>query len=122
MASPGPLEATTCVVVHVDEAGVDRQRLALGNVGNLLADVGEGNVAVEVVFNGPAISALRAGSPLAPELAAVHARGVGLLACQNSMVATGLHPEDLLAGVTVIASGISHLVRRQGEGWAYVRP
>lgn len=113
---------TTRVVVHVDEAGVDRQRLALGNVGNLLADVGAANVAVEVIFNGPAIFALRAGAALAPELAALHARGVDLLACHNSMVATGLDPQDLLAGVTVIASGISHLVRRQGEGWAYVRP
>lgn len=110
------------VVVHVDEARPDRQRLALGNVANLLDDVGAGGAEVEIVFNGPAISALTASSELLGELSSLPARGVALLACNNSMVAAGISSDDLLSGATVVPAGISHLVRRQLDGWAYVRP
>ncbi|MGC8627077.1 MAG: DsrE family protein [Acidimicrobiales bacterium] len=109
-------------VVHVDDADLQRQRLALGNVANLLADTDMAGARVEVVFNGPAISALAVGSVLAADLSALAARGVGLLACSNSMAAAGISNAGLVPGVTVVPSGISHLVRRQHDGWAYVRP
>jgi len=110
------------VVVHVDEASVDRQHLALGNVANLLDDIDAAGAQVEIVFNGPAISALTVESGLVEDLSALRARGVGLLACHNSMAAAGLSSGDLMIGVTIIPAGISHLVRRQHDGWAYVRP
>jgi intracellular sulfur oxidation DsrE/DsrF family protein len=110
------------VVIHVDDPSPERQRLALGNARNLLDDVGEDAVAVEIVFNGPAISALSVGSEFSDELVSLQTRGVELLGCHNSMVAAGLLREDLLVGATVVPSGIAHLVRRQGDGWAYVRP
>jgi len=109
-------------VVHVDEASVERQHLAIGNVANLLDDIGAAGAQVEIVFNGPAISALTLQSALAGDLAALRARGVGLVACHNSMAAAGLSSGDLMIGVSVTPSGISHLVRRQHDGWAYVRP
>lgn len=52
----------------------------------------------------------------------LQARGVGQLACHNWMVAAAIGVGDLLAGVTEIPSGISHLVRGQSEGWADVPP
>jgi intracellular sulfur oxidation DsrE/DsrF family protein len=122
MAMSPTTEGAVRVVVHVDDASPDRQRLALGNVANLLDDVGAALVEVEIVFNGPAISALASRSDLRTDLAALQARGVVLLACNNSMVAAGISREDLTPGVDVISSGISHLVRRQHDGWAYVRP
>jgi len=75
------------VVVHVDKASVDRQHLALANVANLPDDIDAAGVQVEMVFNGPAISALTVESALAADLSALRARGVGLLACNNSSVA-----------------------------------
>lgn len=122
MPMPSTREGAVRVVVHVDDACADRQRLALGNVANLLDDVGDDAAELEVVFNGPAISALTAGSDLMADLSTLQARGVALLACRNSMVAAGISSEDLTPGVAVIPSGISRLVRRQHDGWAYVRP
>lgn len=110
------------VVVHVDDGSAGHQRLALGNVANLLNEVGADAVGVEVVFNGPAIYALATSSELSAELSSLQTRGVELLACNNSMVAAGISSSDLLSGVTVVPSGIAHLVRRQHAGWAYVRP
>lgn len=110
------------VVIHVDEAGPDRQRLALGNVANLLHERGPEAVTVEVVTNGPGIGAVVSSSPVAVEVGRLLAQGVTVLACANSLRSQGVLPGDLLAGVAVVPSGISHLVRRQVEGWAYVRP
>lgn len=110
------------MVVHVDEASADRQRLAFANVANLLDDRGGDALAVEVVLNGPGIGAVESTSPFAAELAALLGRGVVVLACANAMRSRGVSSGDLLEGVGVVPAGISHLVRRQHEGWAYVRP
>lgn len=109
-------------MVHVDDINVECRRLALGNVANLLADTATTGARVEIVFNGPAISALTAGSTLAADLSVLVARTAGLLACNNSMAAAGISSADLVPGVTVVPSGISHIVRRQHDGWTYVRP
>jgi len=65
------------VVVHVDEASVDRQRLALGNVATLLDDVDAAGAQIEIVCNGPAIAALTLQSTLATDLSTLRTRGVG---------------------------------------------
>ncbi|MHB8556203.1 MAG: DsrE family protein [Candidatus Dormibacteria bacterium] len=109
-------------VIHLDEAGPDRQRLALGNVANLLDDRDPAPVTVEVVANGPGVGAVVLTSPVAVEVGSLLARGVAVLACANSLRSQGIAPSELLEGVGVVPAGISHLVRRQLEGWAYVRP
>lgn len=110
------------VVIHLDEAGPDRQRLALGNVVNLLDDCDPAPVTVEVVTNGPGVSAVVFTSPVAGEVGSLLARGVAVLACAHSLRSQGIALGELLEGVRVVPAGISHLVRRQFEGWAYVRP
>jgi len=114
-------EGVVQAVVHVDDASAERQRLALGNVASLLDDMGVDIAEVEIACTGPAISALAASSELLGELSALRRREVALLACRNSMVAAGILSDDLLSGATVVSSGIAHLVRRQHDGWAYVR-
>jgi len=109
-------------VIHVDDADPERQRLAAGNVANLLDDTGFASADIEIVFNGAAIGALTGQSALTAGLAGLQARGVVLLACHNSMRTAGITVDQLIPNATVIASGISHLVRRQHEKWAYIRP
>jgi intracellular sulfur oxidation DsrE/DsrF family protein len=110
------------VVVHLDEADPARQRLALANVANLLADLGPAGVPVELVVNGPGLDAALQGSALAPELAGLQGRGVVVAACANTLAARGLDRRALLPEVQVVPAGVGELVRRQWEGWAYLRP
>jgi|ACXJ01.1.fsa_nt_gi Uncharacterized conserved protein, COG1416 len=117
-----PTEKSFHVVFHVDEDSLERQRLALGNVLNLLNDLGNNRVDVEVVFNGPAIISASRTSTLAIEFKRLRIKGVKFLACANSMEYARMKKEDLDDAFTMIPAGISHLVQRQCEGWAYVRP
>jgi len=50
------------------------------------------------------------------------ARGVIVAACENSMRSAGVTAEQLADGARIVPSGIAQLVRRQRDGWAYVRP
>jgi uncharacterized protein len=96
--------------------------MVLANTENLLSGLGEGSVEVELVVNGEGVVALlRAPGPNAGNVEHVAARGVRVLACANSMRAMDLTQETLLPAVEIVPSGAGHLVRRQAEGWAYLR-
>lgn len=110
-------------VFHLDEGARARAVMTLANIENLLADLGEDRVEVELVANGEGILALLKS----PNLHGAHveklaARGVRFLACANSLRQMGVAAEALLDVVEVVPAGVGELVRRQAEGWAYVRP
>ena len=42
--------------------------------------------------------------------------------CRNTLTARGLSEADLHPQAEVVPSGVAHLVLRQAEGWAYLRP
>ena len=50
------------------------------------------------------------------------ANGVRFVACRRSAQRLGLTPDDLLPQVRLVNSGAGELVRKQAEGWAYLRP
>jgi len=108
------------VVIHVDET--ERWPVAAANAANLLKDVGEGGVLTALLANGVAVEGLVPGSGLAAELAELARKGVEILACRNSLRSLGMAEGDLPGFVRVVPAGITELVRRQQEGWAYVRP
>lgn len=107
------------VVVHVPEGDPVRWEAIVRNVGNL-RDALDAATLVELVAHGPGLPLLLRGGPLAGDLVALD--GVRMVACGNTMERLGVDVSDLLAGVVVVPAGIAHLVHRQGEGWAYVRP
>ena len=116
--SPGgnPLAGAT---LHAPEGDPARQEAVLRNVGHLRSAL-DPATAVELVVHGPGLALLRRDGTLADEVGALE--GVTLVACANTMARLGLEASDLLPGVVVVPAGIAHLVHRQAEGWAYVRP
>ena len=50
------------------------------------------------------------------------AAGVEFVACGNSMKALKIDKADLIEGVGVTVAGYVELIRRQRQGWAYLRP
>lgn len=109
------------VVVHLSEPDRHRQEAVLRNVANVADDLGEG-AEIELVAHGGGMSALVRGQALAAQVARLAERGVALVACANTMRAQGIGVAELVDGALVASSGLGHIVRRQYEGWAYVRP
>ena len=112
---------TRGVVLHLSEGTADKHRAVLRNALNLLPGLPPGTP-VEVVVHGEALALALRGGPAAEALAAAQAAGIRLAACRNSMRSARVDDDDLAPGVVVVPSGVGHLVARQFEGWAYLRP
>lgn len=111
------------VIFHLDEPSKGRAEQMLANITNLLNDMGDANVDVELLANGGGVRALAKDSEgLAGQIKGLAARGVLLVACQNSMTHLGMTRDDLLDPVEVVPAGVSELVKKQAQGWAYIRP
>jgi intracellular sulfur oxidation DsrE/DsrF family protein len=110
------------VVIQVSDNDPAKWNLALNNARNLQVDLGKGNVEVELVAYGPGLPMLKSESAVSGRLAQALDAGVTLLACENTMRNTKVGKDELYYGIGYVPAGVTHLVKRQGEGWAYIRP
>lgn len=128
--------ATLLLGVHAQTAGAKRQgiviqvsdndpakwNLALNNAKNLQDDVGAANVEIEIVAYGPGISMLKLESPAGSRIADAAKAGVKVTACENTMRGQKLTKDDMLAGISYVPAGVTEIMKKQHEGWAYLRP
>jgi intracellular sulfur oxidation DsrE/DsrF family protein len=70
---------------------------------------------VEVIFHQEAIDAV-----LDPALVE-RLSPARVVACRNSLRSKGIEESLLPKGVQVVNAGVAEIVRRQGEGWIYIR-
>ena len=110
------------VVLQVSDNDPAKWNLALNNARNVQEDLGRDNVQIEIVAYGPGLAMLKAESAAVPRLAGALDNGVELIACENTMTNTKVSRDDMYAGISYVKAGVSHIMKRQAEGWAYVRP
>lgn len=110
------------VVFQVSDADPAKWNLALNNAANVQTDLGRDNVAIEIVAYGPGIGMLKADSPAGARISSALASGVAVVACENTMKAQKLAREDMLPQIGYVPAGVTELMKRQQEGYAYIRP
>lgn len=110
------------IVIQVNEDNVKKWNDVLVNIQNIQVELGPKNVAIAVVAIGPGLGMLTAESLAANGVQDALAAGVEFVACGNSMKAQKLTKDDLIEGVTVSVAGYVELMKRQQQGWAYLRP
>jgi len=110
------------VVLQVSDADPGKWNLALNNARNIQQDLGKANVDIEIVAYGPGLGMLKADSKVADRLAQALDSSIGLMACENTMRSTKVTKADMYGGISYVDAGVVHIMKRQREGWAYVRP
>ena len=110
------------VVLQVSDADPAKWNLALNNARNIQHDLGKENVAIEIVAYGPGLAMLKGDSKVAPRLAQALDSSIGLMACENTMRNTKTTKDQMYAGIGYVDAGVVHIMKRQREGWAYIRP
>jgi intracellular sulfur oxidation DsrE/DsrF family protein len=110
------------VVVQVSEADPARWNLALNNVMNLQDELGADKVTVEIVAYGPGIGMLKFDAATNSRVSEAVKRGIAVQACENTMRNQTLARADMHPGIGYVPAGVVQIVRRQQEGWAYLRP
>jgi intracellular sulfur oxidation DsrE/DsrF family protein len=110
------------VVLQVSDGDAARWNLALNNAKNLQSDLGAANVDIEIVAYGPGIGMLKADSVVGNRVDEALSAGVKVLACENTMRGQKLAKPDMLKGIDYVPAGVVEIMRRQQQGWAYIRP
>ncbi|MFZ6691878.1 DsrE family protein [Undibacterium sp. SXout20W] len=115
-------DAKIKIVVQVSDEDPRKWNQALGNIKNIQKDLGAERVEVELVAFGPGVAMLKADATTAARVSEAKADGVMLNACQNTMNALKLKPEDMNPVVTYVPSEAGEIVKKQHAGYAYLRP
>jgi intracellular sulfur oxidation DsrE/DsrF family protein len=108
------------VAFQVSDADPQKWSLTLNNAANAAKELGKGTV-IEIVAFGPGIGMLKAGSAVEARVLEAASAGISVLACQNTMRGQHLEPKDMIAKVGYVPSGVAELIRRQAEGYSYIR-
>ncbi|MCJ0763902.1 DsrE family protein [Variovorax terrae] len=110
------------IVIQMSDADPGKWNLALNNAKNLQDDVGATNVDIEIVAYGPGIGMLKLESPVASRVDDAVKAGVKVLACENTMRGQKLTKDDMNGAVGYVPAGVTEIMKKQAEGWAYLRP
>jgi hypothetical protein len=110
------------LVLQVSDADPAKWNLALNNARNVQDDLGKANVEIEIVAYGPGLGMLKADSKVADRLAQAIDNNIGLMACENTMRNTKVTKQDMYSGIHYVDAGVVHIMKREREGWAYIRP
>lgn len=110
------------VVFQVSDGDSAKWNLALNNAKNVQQELGAGQVDIEIVAYGPGIGMLKADATISNRVADAAQSGIQIVACENTMTAQKLSKTDMHAAISYVPAGVVELMKRQGQGWAYIRP
>lgn len=115
-------KAANRLVVQVTDGEAQRWNMALNNIRNLQSELGAANVEVELVAYGPGINMLKADATTANRISDAIKSGVKIVACENSLKAMKVTRDDMHDQIGYVPAGVVEIMRKQQEGWAYLRP
>lgn len=121
-ASMQPAAVKNRIVIQVSDNDPARWNLALNNAKNLQADLGAANVEIEIVAYGPGLNMVKTGSAVSNRIDESVLAGLEIVACENTMTNQKVTKEQILPGVSYVGAGVVEIMRRQQQGWAYLRP
>lgn len=110
------------VVFQVSDDDAKKWNLTLNNVKNMQQDLGAANVEIEVVAYGPGINMFKFESTVAERIDEAIKSGVKVVACENSMKALKLVKSDMMSSIGYVPAGVTEIIKREYEGYAYIRP
>jgi intracellular sulfur oxidation DsrE/DsrF family protein len=113
------------VIFHINES--EKWSTVLVNVNNLIKDLGKDDVMVEIVANGYAVidyefDINNEHNETIDKMLSASKLGVQFIACRNSLAGNKIDEKLLPSFVTVVPAGVTELVKKQSEGYAYIKP
>lgn len=111
------------VIFHINES--NKWNILLANVSNLIKDLGNENVTIEVLANGGAVAEYIFAdkkSDLLNRIDSMSKLDVTFTACRNSLIGNNIDEKLVPDYVKVVPAGVTELVKKQTEGYAYIKP
>ena len=122
-ANPNPHpQANTHIVIQITQKSPGAENMVLHNVANLLKFYGPKQLETEVVAYGPGIDLLMKNNKHAAEVKKLTQQGVMFAACENTMHAMHITKTQLNKSADPVPSGAVAIIKREQQGWQYLRP
>ena len=109
-------------LIQVSDNDAQKWNLALNNARNMQDDLNADAIELEIVVYGPGIGMLKNDSPVASRIGDALKNGVKVVACENTMRAQKLTYNDMLPKIGYVPAGVTEIMRKQQDGYAYIRP
>ena len=114
--------APSKVVFQVSDGDPAKWNLALNNAKNVQEELGADKVQIEIVAYGPGIGMLKDDATTNTRVTEAAKSGIQVVACENTMKGLKITKADMNPAVGYVPAGVVELMKRQGQGWAYIRP
>lgn len=109
------------VVIQVQVDGEERWNEVLGNIENLNKAFGPENLDVVVVAHGKALGLVLPQCASKDRLEKLSLLGTKFEVCQNTLNKNKVTSSDVLPFVVTVDAGVAEIVRRQEQGYAYLK-
>ena len=107
-------------LMHINEPG--KSDLVLNELENLIQDMEGESLEVELLANSDGVLLyLKQPNPRVDRLTNLRAHGVRFTVCSHSLQTRAISREMLLPIVEIVNSGVGEIVRRQTDGYAYIK-
>lgn len=107
------------VVIQLSIADVEIQKALINQINNICAELT--NIFVEVIVHSKGLTFILKDSSLANNIEKLNSKGIKFLVCNNSLKSAHLSSANILTIAEIIPSGVAHLIKRQHEGWSYIK-
>jgi len=107
------------VVFHLHDE--KRSTIAISNIINLIKDLGEENLDIELLMNGTGVKIMLKEGECVNKVDYLSNKGVVFCVCSNSLNALEMQENDMIKGTKIVPSGVGELVKKQNEGWNYIK-
>ena len=111
------------VIFHIDE--LNKWKLLLKNVSNLLEVVDINEFIIEVLANSEAVKFYKYNQDFELDINTMeklNSKGVKFVACNNALKAYDIQKDYLMHFIEIVPVGVLELINRQSEGYSYIKP
>ncbi|HSF88000.1 MAG TPA: DsrE family protein [Saprospiraceae bacterium] len=108
------------IVFQLTSADTNVHKMLVRQLGNVLAAAP--NSKIEVVCHGPGITMLTTRQTIVhPKVSELKGKGIDFVVCENTLKEKKVTKEEIIPEATFVKAGIIEIVRKQEEGWSYIR-
>ena len=108
------------IIMQLTSGDTNVHKRVVKQIANLLAAAP--NSKIELVCHANGISMLMTQqTKVHPKIAELKTKGVEFIACENTMLDKKISKEEIIQESGYVQVGILEIVRKQEQGWSYVR-
>jgi uncharacterized protein len=111
------------LLINVSDNDPAKWNMIVNNAKNAQDDVGGADkIDIEIVAYGPGIYMVKSDSPVGARIDELVKSGVKVVGCENTMKTFKLEKAEMRSTIGYVPAAVTEIMRKQEEGWTYIRP